>query len=99
MGRSRREVRAGIVARKSGNADGAKDRQGGRDGMDTVREEQPAGVPEEATQAGEARAWRAWVEPSVWTDRMLEALEAGVKGGRWVYAGPMPTSPSRGFSP
>ena len=24
-----------------------------------------------------------WVEPSVWTDRMLKALEQGVKGGSW----------------
>ena len=93
MGRSWREVRAGVVAMKSGNADGAKDRQEGRDGMDTVKEEQPAGVPGRARQAGEARAradcvptrtgrW-GWVEPSVWTDRMLDALEAGVKGGKW----------------
>src|SRR5262249_46353056 len=25
----------------------------------------------------------AWTEPSVWTDRMLAALENGVKGGQW----------------
>lgn len=25
----------------------------------------------------------AWTEPSVWTERMLTALETGVKGGRW----------------
>ena len=25
----------------------------------------------------------SWVERSVWTDRMLEALEKGVKGGKW----------------
>jgi len=24
-----------------------------------------------------------WVETAVWTERMLEALERGVKGGRW----------------
>jgi RNA-directed DNA polymerase len=37
-------------------------------------------------QAGEAEARRerwAWVEPSVWTDRMLAALENGVKGRMW----------------
>lgn len=33
-------------------------------------------------QAGEIRSWD-WVEPSVWTDRMLAALENGVKGGKW----------------
>ena len=68
---------------KSGNADGAKDRQEGRDGMEAAKEKQPAAVPARATQAGEIRARWAWVEPSVWTDRMLEALETGVKGGKW----------------
>jgi RNA-directed DNA polymerase len=43
----------------------------------------PAPVPVEATQAGEVRARWAWTEPCVWTDRMLTALEAGVKGGVW----------------
>jgi RNA-directed DNA polymerase len=35
-------------------------------------------------QAGEAlrQKW-PWVEASVWTERMLEALERGVKGGKW----------------
>lgn len=51
--------------------------------MDAMREEEPARVPERATQAGDKRARWAWVEPSVWTDRMLEALETGVKGGKW----------------
>lgn len=81
--RTRREVRGGVVARKSGNADGAKDRQEGRDGMEASREGEPAAVPVGATQVGEIRARWAWVEPSVWTDRMLEALETGVKGGKW----------------
>ena len=37
-----------------------------------------------AKQAGETRPteW-AWVERTVWTSRMLEALERGVKGGVW----------------
>jgi RNA-directed DNA polymerase len=46
-------------------------------------EDQPAPVPEAAKQAGEVRALWAWSEPSVWTDRMLTALEEGVKGGIW----------------
>ena len=25
----------------------------------------------------------SWVEPTIWTDRMLEALQRGVKGGKW----------------
>ena len=38
---------------------------------------------EKAKQAGEIRARWAWVEPAVWTERMLTALEEGVKGGKW----------------
>lgn len=54
--------------------------------MEARADERPAGVPEGAMQAGEAEARRerwAWVEPSVWTDRMLAALENGVRGGKW----------------
>jgi RNA-directed DNA polymerase len=36
-----------------------------------------------AKQGGDVRARWAWTEPSVWTDRMLAALEGGVKGGVW----------------
>jgi RNA-directed DNA polymerase len=34
-------------------------------------------------QAGDVRARWAWTEPTVWTARMLTALEEGVKGGIW----------------
>ena len=52
--------------------------------MKSQREQKrPAEVPK-AKQAGEARNERwSWVEASVWTERMLEALEKGVKGGVW----------------
>ena len=46
-------------------------------------EEQPASVSEMAKQAGEIRDRWSWVEPEVWTERMLTALEKGVKGGKW----------------
>ena len=36
-----------------------------------------------AKQAGEIRDRWSWVEPEVWTERMLTALEKGVKGGKW----------------
>jgi len=49
---------------------------------DTTKENKPATVPE-AKQAGEARDRWKWVEPTVWTERMLSALEEGVKGGKW----------------
>lgn len=45
-------------------------------------ERKPAEVSE-TKQAGEALARWAWVERSVWTERMLKALETGVKGGVW----------------
>ena len=51
--------------------------------MNKQTEIKPAAVPERATQDGEIRARWAWVEPSVWTDRMLAALENGVKGNVW----------------
>ncbi len=50
---------------------------------DRTTESKPAVVPEAATQAGEIRDRWDWVEPSVWTERMLTALERGVKGGKW----------------
>ena len=53
---------------------------------ETAREAGSAGVPERAKQAEEAEQRRerwGWVEPVVWTDRMVAALETGVKGGQW----------------
>jgi RNA-directed DNA polymerase len=50
---------------------------------DSRTEAEPAGVPVGATQAGETPDRWSWVEPSVWTERMLTALEEGVKGGKW----------------
>jgi RNA-directed DNA polymerase len=51
---------------------------------DIAGENKPATVSERTTQAGEAHPdqWE-WVERTVWTDRMLEALDKGVKGGVW----------------
>jgi RNA-directed DNA polymerase len=51
-------------------------------------------VPETAKQEREIPPQWKWVEPSVWTDKMLAALEEGIKGGKWfslidkVYAIP-----------
>jgi RNA-directed DNA polymerase len=45
-------------------------------------EAEPAIVPM-AKQAGDVHDRWAWTEPSVWTERMLIALERGVKGGYW----------------
>ena len=51
--------------------------------MDRHRDGKPAAVPVEAKQAGEIEAKWSWIEPCVWTERMLTALELGVKGGKW----------------
>ena len=40
-------------------------------------------VPERDRQGREAGARWAWVEPQVWTERMLAALEKGVQGTKW----------------
>jgi RNA-directed DNA polymerase len=47
-------------------------------------ESQAPAVPPRATQGAEThgRDW-SWVEASVWNERMLAALENGVKGGKW----------------
>jgi len=53
--------------------------------MTTAREARPSAVSRGAgtTQDGDIRARWGWVEPAVWTERMLAALEQGVKGGVW----------------
>ncbi|MGB8537690.1 MAG: group II intron reverse transcriptase/maturase [Acidobacteriaceae bacterium] len=51
--------------------------------MDRRTEDKLAAVSEETKQARDIRARWSWVEPEVWTDRMLTALEQGVKGGQW----------------
>lgn len=51
--------------------------------MDSVSEPDRSSVLERAKQGGEAEDRWSWVEPSVWTQRMLAALEKGVEGGRW----------------
>lgn len=53
--------------------------------MDGTLEKLPAAVSPDTglTQAGDTLARWEWVEPSVWTCRMLTALEQGVKGGVW----------------
>jgi RNA-directed DNA polymerase len=69
--------------RSACNGHGAKGPREVEGVTDTARETAPAAVPSGATQAGEVRARWAWTEPTVWTERMLTALEEGVKGGVW----------------
>lgn len=50
---------------------------------DRQMEGKPATVQETAKRAGDIYGRWTWVEPEVWTERMLTALENGVKGGKW----------------
>ncbi len=51
--------------------------------MTTAREIPPSAVPATAKQDGDIQVRWAWTEPAVWTERMLTALEQGVKGDVW----------------
>src|ERR1700693_1728816 len=44
---------------------------------------QPVPVRPRARRAGERSDQWSWTEPTVWTERMLTALEQGVKGAKW----------------
>jgi RNA-directed DNA polymerase len=51
--------------------------------MTKPMELKPVAVPARAIRAGEILRLLRWVEPAVWTERMLTALIEGVKGGKW----------------
>src|SRR5450432_4112102 len=40
-------------------------------------------VPFGATPAGQPPSVKEWANRHVWTDRMLDALQTGVRGGKW----------------
>lgn len=48
-----------------------------------LTEFQPEAVSERIKRAGELMRQWGWVELSIWTERMLTALDKGVKGGKW----------------
>lgn len=50
---------------------------------DTPKEEQPSSVAQGPKQDGEIRFRWDWVEPKVWSERMLITLETGIEGGKW----------------
>jgi RNA-directed DNA polymerase len=51
--------------------------------MFKLTEFQPEAVSERIKRAGELMRQWGWVELSIWTERMLTALDKGVKGGKW----------------
>jgi RNA-directed DNA polymerase len=51
--------------------------------MTKLTENKPGAVSARTIRTGEILKLRLWVEPTVWTERMLTALIEGVKGGKW----------------
>ena len=51
--------------------------------MSDAKEFRLEAVSERTTRAREILTRWGWVEPTVWTERMLTALEQGVQGGKW----------------
>lgn len=49
---------------------------------DRTSDQEPSGV-RELKQDGKTAALWGWVERAVWSERMLKALETGVRGGKW----------------
>jgi hypothetical protein len=76
-------VRVAIVAGKSGNADGAKGDREANASSNKPCEEQPSRVPARDKQEGEDPWQRRGAERAVWSEKMLAALENGVKGNKW----------------
>ena len=58
-------------------------RQEGATDVAEATERSPSTVPARAIPDGETPGRYAWVEPTIWTPRMVQALQNGVKGGRW----------------
>src|SRR5215469_3380472 len=51
--------------------------------MAELTENTPVAVSERIKRTGELMRRWGWVELAVWTERMLTALDKGVKGGKW----------------
>ena len=51
--------------------------------MTNPTEQSPPTVAATPAQGGEVRSRWGWTEAAVWTERMLTALDNGVKGGKW----------------
>jgi RNA-directed DNA polymerase len=52
--------------------------------MNKPEEQTPSKLAQGPQEGGAIRSQRwEWVEPEVWTERMLAALETGIEGGKW----------------
>ena len=84
--KSHTEVRAAIGAKKSGNADGAKGGRKANASSQRSPEDKPRRVARRRgahSPMGEVMLQRYKAERRIWSEKMLMALERGVKGGRW----------------
>lgn len=75
--------RAAIVAMSPGNSGGAKGGREANASSEGQREATPPGVPATDKQGGEDPWQRHGAERGVWSEKMLAALEEGVRGNRW----------------
>src|SRR5205085_9174176 len=79
MRREPRERRRTETVLREGRQEGGSVKSGERQS-----ESEASTVPERAKHDAEGRAQRwAWAETSIWTERMLAALDNGVKGSKW----------------
>src|SRR5262249_32567499 len=62
---------------------GSEGTQEGEGVMAKRTDQRPATVPFAATPAGPPPSSLEWANRAVWTERMLKALQDGVRGGRW----------------
>ena len=74
-------------------------RQEGATEVANATERSPSTVPAGATRDGKTPGRYAWVEPTIWTPRMVQALQNGVKGGRWYSALVKHLTPKHGGPP
>src|SRR5438876_10210236 len=51
--------------------------------MTKPTDQRPATVPFGATPAGQPPSVQEWANRAVWNERMLDALQRGVRGGKW----------------
>ena len=51
--------------------------------MSKRADQRPATVPFGATPAGQPPSIKEWANRIVWSERMLDALQSGVRGGKW----------------
>ena len=78
------EVRVPIVAMKPGNSGGAKGDRKVEPSSEGHREATSPQVPSSTDKQGEEDLWdRHKAERGVWSEKMLMALEQGVKGNVW----------------